>query len=115
MLDIRRDLKAAYADLFTTDASEALHALAPLDDDRKAVMTRRIARRAARARDRKRIAFLDPSSEIPRTRITVADARAGRFEGSEIPADLQRQWIQGTGPGAKPNVPIDQSIRNVAP
>jgi malate synthase len=114
MLDIRRDLKAAYADLFTTDASEALHALAPLDDDRKAVMTRRIARRAARARDRKRIAVLDPSSEIPRTRITVADARAGRFEGSEIPADLQRQWIQGTGPGAKPNVPIDQSIRNVA-
>jgi len=27
---------------------------------------------------------------------------------------LQRQWIQGTGPGAKPNVPIERSIRNVA-
>src|SRR5262249_41816961 len=28
--------------------------------------------------------------------------------------DLQRQWIQGTGPAAKPNSPVEQSIRNVA-
>jgi malate synthase len=44
----------------------------------------------------------------------VQDARDGTFAGSEIPADLQRQWIQGTGPGAKPGAPIDKSIRNVA-
>ena len=44
----------------------------------------------------------------------MADARAGRFAGSGIPADLQRQWIQGTGPGAKPNAAIESSIRNVA-
>src|SRR5207244_6920434 len=36
------------------------------------------------------------------------------FIGSEIPADLQRQWIQGTGPAAKPNSPLDKSIRNTA-
>ena len=37
-----------------------------------------------------------------------------RFVGSEIPADLQRQWIQGTGPAARPNAPVERSIRNVA-
>ena len=38
----------------------------------------------------------------------------GAFVGSEIPTDLQRQWIQGTGPAAKPNAPVENSIRNVA-
>ena len=102
MLEIRRHTRTSYSDVFTAKALDALHALAPLDDDRKAVMSGRIARRDARARAGKRIAFLDPSSEIPRARIRVEDARKGAFVGSEIPADLQRQWIQGTGPGAKP-------------
>ncbi len=44
--------------------------------------------------DREPIAFLSPDSLIPR--------------------DLTRQWIQGTGPAAKPSAPIDRSIRNVA-
>ena len=44
----------------------------------------------------------------------MQDARDGAFAGSDIPHDLQRQWIQGTGPGAKPDVPIEKSIRNVA-
>src|SRR5207253_1621175 len=51
---------------------------------------------------------------IPRTKINVQDARAGVFVGSEIPPDLQRQWIQGTGPAAKPNAPVETSIRNAA-
>jgi len=51
---------------------------------------------------------------IGRTSIRVQDARDGRFSGSDIPTDLQRQWIQGTGPAAKPNSPVEQSIRNVA-
>ena len=114
MLEIRRHTRTNYSDIFTTRALDALHALAPLDDDRKAVMAGRIARRDARARAGRRIAFLDPSSDIPRTRIRVEDARRGAFVGSEIPADLQRQWIQGTGPGAKPGVSIDKSIRNIA-
>jgi malate synthase len=44
----------------------------------------------------------------------VRDARAAKFEGTKIPRDLQRQWIQGTGPAAKPNAAVDKSIRNVA-
>ncbi|HET9195037.1 MAG TPA: hypothetical protein VFO21_19285 [Vicinamibacterales bacterium] len=114
MIEIRHAAQAAYSDVYTPEAVEALRALAPLDDDRRAVMASRIARRRARAAGGQRIAFLDPQTTIARTNIRVQDARDGKFAGSEIPADLQRQWIQGTGPGAKPGAPIDKSIRNVA-
>jgi malate synthase len=113
-LEIRGNLESAYADVFTPEAVAALEALAGLDADRKAVMATRIARRAARARNKERIAFLDPQATIARTKIKVQDARAGAFVGADIPHDLQRQWIQGTGPAAKPNAPVDKSIRNVA-
>jgi malate synthase len=114
MIEIRHAAQSAYSDVYTPEAVEALRALAPLDDDRRAVMASRIARRRARAAGRQRIAFLDPQATIARTNIRVQDARDGKFAGSEIPDDLQRQWIQGTGPGAKPGAPIDKSIRNVA-
>jgi malate synthase len=114
MIQIRSAAGAAYTDVYTPEAVEALRALAPFDDDRRAVMASRIARRRARAASGQRITFLEPQATIPRTSIRVQDAREGRFSGSEIPADLQRQWIQGTGPGAKPGAPIDKSIRNVA-
>jgi len=114
MLEIRRVTRAGYPDIFTAIALDALHALAPLDEDRKAVMAGRIARREARARSGRRIAFLDSASDIPRTRIRVQDARTGAFVGSDIPPDLQRQWIQGTGPAARPGVSTDKSIRNIA-
>src|SRR6185295_4649378 len=55
-----------------------------------------------------------PDALIPRTNINVQDARNGAFTGSEIPPDLQRQWIQGTGPAARPGAPVERSIRNVA-
>jgi malate synthase len=114
MLEIRTGARAAYQDVFTREAIDALHAVAPLDDDRQAVMVSRLARRSARTRDRRRIAFLDPASTIPRTTLTVQAAREGSFAGSAIPHDLRRQWIQGTGPGAKPDTSIEKSIRNVA-
>src|SRR5262245_13590214 len=113
-LEIQSNLESAYADVFTAEAVAALEALAGLDADRKAVMAARIERRAARARNRQRIAFLDPQATIARTRIKVQEARAGAFVGAEIPKDLQRQWIQGTGPAAKPNTAVENSIRNVA-
>ncbi len=113
-LDIRAGLDAAYPDVFTPEALAALEALAPLDVERRAVMQARIARRAARARNRQRLTFLDPQSVIPRTGITVQDARDGKFAGSEIPADLRRQWIQGTGPAARPGAAIATSLRNIA-
>jgi malate synthase len=111
---VRGDLTRIYDDVYTPEVLAALDALAPLDEKRQAAMTTRIRRRAARARDRKPIEFLDPNSMIAGTNISVADARNGNFEGSEIPHDLERQWIQGTGPAAKPHAPIEASIRNVA-
>jgi malate synthase len=114
MLEIRSAARTAYPDVFTKEALDALHAVAPFDEDRKAVMASRLARRADRAKQHRRIAFLDPSSTIARTAITVQAAREGAFAGSEIPRDLRCQWIQGTGPGAKPDTSIDKSIRNVA-
>src|SRR3954452_11010698 len=113
-LEIRGNLENAYADVFTPEAVAALEALAGLDANRKALMAARIERRAARARNKQRIAFLDPQSTIPRTTIKVQDARDGAFVGSEIPGDLRRQWIQGTGPAAKPDTSVEKSIRNVA-
>jgi len=112
--EIRGTLESSYPDVFTPEALAALTALAPLDADRKAIMKARIARRAARQRDRKRIAFLDPQSVIPRTQITVQDARDGKFIGSEIPKDLRRQWIQGTGPAARPGATVETGLRNIA-
>jgi malate synthase len=113
-LKIQSNLESTYADVFTPEAVAALEALAGLDVDRKAVMAARIERRAARARNKQRITFLDPQTVIARTNIKVQDARSGAFIGGEIPRDLQRQWIQGTGPAAKPNAPVETSIRNVA-
>ena len=113
-LSIRDDLRSAYADVYTPAALTALAAMASFNQDQKQLMAARIERRLRRFRGRECIRFLDPDSFIPRTEIKVADAREGRFVGSEIPADLERQWIQGTGPAAKPNAPIESSIRNVA-
>jgi malate synthase len=112
--EIRGNLENEYPDVYTRETLEALEVLAKLDRDRKEVLAARTARRAARARNKERISFLDPASTISRTSIKVQDARDGNFIGSEIPRDLQRQWIQGTGPAAKPNSPLDKSIRNIA-
>jgi malate synthase len=92
----------------------ALEAVAPLNADRRRLMRERVARRANRLKEGRRIDFLDPQTTISRTRITVAQARAGDFEGSAIPHDLQRQWIQGTGPATKPRATTEAGLRNVA-
>jgi malate synthase len=113
-LEIRDGLTTSYPDILTPAALDALSALAPLDHDRREIMAARIERRTRRARDRERISFLDPGSTIPRTHLTVQDARDGKFDGAEIPHDLQRQWIQGTGPATKPRATVDSAIRNVA-
>jgi malate synthase A len=113
-LEIRDNLENSYPDVYTPEVMTALASLARFNEDQKMVMAKRIERRAERTRNRHRIRFMDPNDYIPRTNIKVQDARDGKFVGSEIPKDLQRQWIQGTGPAAKPNSPIEKSIRNVA-
>jgi malate synthase len=113
-LQIRGNLERRYLDVYTPEALSALAALAPLDEPRRALMAARIRHRAARARERERITFLDAGAIIPGTDIKVRDARDGKFVGGEIPADLKRQWIQGTGPGTRPGAPVETGIRNVA-
>ncbi len=102
-LVIRDDLQRDYDDVYTAEALAALEALAGFNREVKEAMAARIERRARRFRNREYISFLDPDDTIPRTDITVRDARDGKFVGPEIPEDLKRQWIQGTGPGAKPS------------
>ncbi|GAB4048399.1 malate synthase [Spirosoma litoris] len=113
-ISIRDNLQDIYKDVYTTEALAALAALAHFNTRIKDVMATRMQRRAMRQQSQTRINFLDAASTIPGTAITVQDARNGNFEGAVIPADLQRQWIQGTGPAAKPNAPVENSIRNVA-
>jgi malate synthase len=113
-LDYRISALASYPDVYTPAVIDAMEVLAPFNGERRELMAGRIARRLARARDGQRIEFLDPASLIPRTGIRVQDAREGNFEGSEIPSDLKRQWIQGTGPAARPRASIESGLRNVA-
>ena len=113
-LQIRDNLQKKYSDIYSLEAIESFNLLAPFDTEQKALMDKRTKRRLDRAKNREYIRFLDPQSKIGGTEITVQDARDGNFVGAVIPHDLQRQWIQGTGPGAKPNAPIESSIRNVA-
>ena len=103
-----------YSDIYTDEALTALNFLSIFNKDQKALMTVRMERRHHRAKNSERITFLNPDDCISGTKINVQDAREGKFTGSPIPPDLQRQWIQGTGPAARPNVPIETSIRNVA-
>lgn len=114
LFSINGNIQAEYSDIYTPEALDALAALAHFNKDIKDAMSARIKRRAERQQQKKRITFLDPESFIPRTNIKVQDARDGKFDGAIIPADLQRQWIQGTGPAAKPNAPLESSLRNAA-
>jgi len=107
-------IQNAYPDVLTREALDSLEALSGFNAERRQLMHARSARRIARFRDQRRIGFLDPGAVIGRTRITVEQARRGDFEGGEIPHDLQRQWVQGTGPATKPRSTVTASIRTVA-
>ena len=113
-ITISRTALDGYPDVYTPEALATLEALAPLDGRRLELMHSRIDRRRRRAADGEHLSFLPETAVIDGTTITVADARAGRFEGAVIPHDLQRQWIQGTGPATKPRASTASGLRNVA-
>ena len=113
-LQIRDNLEQTYSDVFTPEVLSTLSYLSYLNNERLAIMKKRMERRQKRAENLEMINFLNPDDKIDGINLTVQDARSGKFIGPEIPADLQCQWIQGTGPGAKPNTTIERSIRNVA-
>jgi malate synthase len=113
-LRFRDGIVQHYPDVLTKEALDALEVLAGFNGRRLQIMSERIARRAARFKEGQRIGFLDPAAVIAGTGITVQQARDGRFDGSDIPHDLQCQWIQGTGPAARPRSTVEAGIRNVA-
>jgi malate synthase len=113
-ITISRTALDGYPDVYTPEALATLEALAPLDGRRLELMHSRIDRRRRRAAEGEHLSFLPETAVIDGTTITVADARAGRFEGAVVPHDLQRQWIQGTGPATKPRASTASGLRNVA-
>ncbi len=113
-MQIRDGLKDQYTDVYTPEALAALEILSGFNKKQKALMSKRYQRRNDRYSNKNRINFLNPEDIIQGTDIKVQDARDGKFEGGEIPHDHQRQWIQGTGPAAKPDSTLESSIRNVA-
>jgi malate synthase len=102
-----------YRDVYTPEVLNALQSLSWLNAAQKALMEKRNKRRQERVNGKLNIDFLPDSASVNGS-LTVSEIRKGNFKCSEIPHDLKRQWIQGTGPGAKPNTPIESSIRNVA-
>lgn len=113
-IHIRNGLENAYSDVYTPEVLSAMSSLARFNHERLVLMDKRTRLRAERFSENRRIGFLDPNSRIPCANLKVQDARDGKFQGSAIPHDLQRQWIQGTGPAAKPHASIEKSIRNVS-
>jgi malate synthase len=113
-LQIRDNLAEQYSTIYTPEALAALSFMSQHSAEQKRLMNERTQRRAARIEAHEPISFLNPDSEIKGTGIKVQDARDGKFVGAVIPHDLQRQWLQGTGPAAKPNSPIKANLRNVA-
>jgi len=101
-LALRANVQRQYEDILTPEAVAALEALAPLNARRRELMQASLDRRAARQRERARITFLEPGTRLGGSDLTAAQAREGSFEGGSIPADLERQWIQGTGPATRP-------------
>ncbi len=109
-----KEIVENYPDVLNTEALVALEKLAVLNGERIALMEKRYSKRRRRFENQERITFLKSDEIIGGSQISVTDARAGKFSGPIIPEDLQRQWIQGTGPAAKPDAPLESSIRNVA-
>jgi len=111
---IRAGVQEQYPDIYTPAALAALDHLAHLNDEQRQLMHKRTQKRAQRIAGNLPLTFLQENDTIAGTTLTVGQARAGQFNGAVIPKDLQRQWIQGTGPAAKPNAPLEKSLRNVA-
>ena len=111
---IDKSLLSLYKDVYTPEVLIALETLAPFNTIIRDTMSRRTDNRRVRNQQQERIGFLDAGSVIPGTEIKVSDARSGNFAGQGIPADLERQWIQGTGPATKPGAPVENGIRNIA-
>ena len=111
---ISQENRVTYSYSLTPEVLDTLDALSSLNEDQKGIMAKRNQRRLERIKNASGLDFLSPSSIIPGTKLNVKDIRAGNFVSSPIPDALKKQWIQGTGPGTKPNGTLTNRIRNVA-
>lgn len=113
----RRAALEGYPDIYTAQTRKVLAALSGFEPRRRELMNLRMERRLKRYRlggAESSPTFRDPEELIGGSGLRVGDAREGNFSGSEIPHDLRRQWIQGTGPAARPREDELQGLRNVA-
>lgn len=113
-INISPKIRDQYPDIYTEKALEALKALAPLNEVQQKLMQLRNQRRHARMTHNTPLTFLPEDQMIPGTGKSVREIRNGDFACAMIPHDLKCQWIQGTGPAARPHAPRRKSIRNVA-
>ncbi|NND07881.1 MAG: malate synthase [Saprospiraceae bacterium] len=111
---IRDHLQEEYVDIYTAEVLNALAAISRYNGRIHTLMDQRLDRRYKRIQQNEHLPFLDPAVTIPGTELLVSDVRAGKFIGSTIPQDLECQWIQGTGPAARPGAPLEINLRNVA-
>ncbi|MEM7164160.1 MAG: hypothetical protein AAF581_01775 [Planctomycetota bacterium] len=112
-LQFRGDLEQQYPDVLPAAAKAALQALAVFNDDSSAIdglshPAASLANSAVGADPIPRPGVADTSIDLK-----VQKARDEAFVGSAIPEDLQRQWIQETGPAARVGAPTEKNIRNV--
>ncbi len=114
LIIISRENQVTYHDVYTDEVLAALEALATFNDEQKKLMKKRNIRRSERIKNKTELTFLPASATIGQDNLLVSDIRNGYFECSKIPHDLKKQWVQGTGPAAKPNASVESSIRNVA-
>lgn len=114
LFHIHESLKEKYSDIFPKAVLGAIDHLLPLNDEIHKIIQDRDQNRLRRQKEREYIDFLAEEEVIPYANLKVKDIRKGNFVGSSIPVDLQRQWIQGTGPAARPNVNVEKNLRNVS-
>jgi len=113
-IDVTDALRERYPDVLTEEALEAMAALAATEPERRRLLRVRTDRRLERLGEGRRPTFLDPDERIPGTGLTARDTREGRFTGGDVPHDLRRQWIQGTGPATRPRSTTETGLRNAA-
>ncbi len=113
-IHIEAKLKDEFGDILTPEVLKALVEMSVHNDKIHDLMQQRMNRRKQRIKNGEVISFLDPKSTIAGTDLLVWKVRKGNFEGAEIPEDLQCQWIQGTGPAARPGASTQTNLRNVA-
>jgi malate synthase len=113
-LFVRENLANEYNDVYTPEAMSAIVHLNPFNEKIRELMELRMNKRALRQKNKTGISFLDGDTTIAGHQYKGKRCPKGIFRGAVIPVDLQRQWIQGTGPATKPNAPVESGLRNVA-